>query len=227
MAALVNADPGLDPDAWLDGLPSDLWGALVLQVIGQQLSMAAVAAILARLEALHGGRLPTPAEMLDIDDQTLRRIGLSRAKAVYLHDLAARLENGRLDPERLRTLTTTRPVASSPRSRASAASPPTARSCSRCAARMSGQPPTWRYVARSSGSGGWTLRHRSRTWTRSVSASGHGGVWPPRTSTERGWRDVVAVTRGFACVDQKVTERTALTARSSLHAAVSIPAFHC
>jgi DNA-3-methyladenine glycosylase II len=104
MAALVNADPGLDPDAWLDGLPSDLWGALVLQVIGQQLSMAAVAAILARLEALHGGRLPTPAEMLDIDDQTLRRIGLSRAKAVYLHDLAARLENGRLDPERLRTL---------------------------------------------------------------------------------------------------------------------------
>jgi 3-methyladenine DNA glycosylase/8-oxoguanine DNA glycosylase len=65
-------------------------GALVLQVIGQQLSLAAAATILARLEALHGGRLPTPAEILATDAQTLRQIGLSRAKGVYLHDLAAR-----------------------------------------------------------------------------------------------------------------------------------------
>jgi DNA-3-methyladenine glycosylase II len=104
MAALVDADPGLDPDAVFDGWPSDLWGALVLQVIGQQLSRAAAAAILARLEALHGGRLPTPAELLGTDAQALRGIGLSRAKADYLHDLAARLEDGRLDPERLRAL---------------------------------------------------------------------------------------------------------------------------
>jgi DNA-3-methyladenine glycosylase II len=34
----------------------------------------------------------------------LRQIGLSRAKGVYLHDLAARLEDGRLDLKRLRTL---------------------------------------------------------------------------------------------------------------------------
>lgn len=81
MAALVEADPGLEPDRLLDGLPRDLWGALVLQVIGQQLSLAAAAAILARLEALHGGRLPTPAEVLGTDAETLRRIGLSRAKA--------------------------------------------------------------------------------------------------------------------------------------------------
>jgi DNA-3-methyladenine glycosylase II len=104
MAALVGANPRLDPDHLLDGMPSDLWGALVLMVIGQQLSLAAAAAILARLEALHGGRLPTPAELLGTDAQTLRGIGLSRAKAVYLHDLAARLEDGRLDLERLRTL---------------------------------------------------------------------------------------------------------------------------
>jgi DNA-3-methyladenine glycosylase II len=104
MAALVDADPGLDPDGLLDGLPSDLWGALVLQVIGQQLSLAAAAAILRRLEALHGGRLPTPSELLATDDATLRGIGLSHAKSVYLHDLAARLEDGRLDRERLRTL---------------------------------------------------------------------------------------------------------------------------
>ena len=104
MAALVEADPGLDPDGLMDGLPSDLWGALVLQVIGQQLSLAAAAAILARLEALHGGRLPTPAELLATDNEMLRGIGLSRAKSVYLYDLASRLEDGRLDLERLRTL---------------------------------------------------------------------------------------------------------------------------
>lgn len=104
MASLVDAEPGLDPDVLLDGLPSDLWGALVLQVIGQQLSLAAAGAILARLEALHDGRLPTPAELLGIDTETLRQIGMSRAKAVYLHDLAARLEDGRLDLERLQGL---------------------------------------------------------------------------------------------------------------------------
>jgi DNA-3-methyladenine glycosylase II len=104
MAELIDADPRLDPDALFDSWPSDLWGALVLQVIGQQLSRAAAAAILGRLEALHGDRLPTPAQLLDTDAETLRRIGLSRAKAVYLRDLAARLEDGRLDLERLQTL---------------------------------------------------------------------------------------------------------------------------
>ena len=74
MAELVNANPGLDPDRLFDGLPSDLWGALVLQVIGQQLSLASAAAILTRLQALQGGRVPTPAEMLAIDAETLRGI---------------------------------------------------------------------------------------------------------------------------------------------------------
>jgi DNA-3-methyladenine glycosylase II len=104
MAELVDAQPDLDPDRLFDGLTNDLWGALVLQVIGQQLSLAAAAAILTRLEALHGGRMPTPAEMLATDAETLRGIGMSYAKATYLHDLAARLEDGRLDLGRLRTL---------------------------------------------------------------------------------------------------------------------------
>jgi DNA-3-methyladenine glycosylase II len=104
MAELVAAQPGLDPDRLFDGLPSDLWGALVLQVIGQQLSLAAAAAILTRLKALYSGRMPTPAQLLATDAETLRGIGMSRAKAVYLHDLAARLEDGRLDLDRLRTL---------------------------------------------------------------------------------------------------------------------------
>ena len=104
MAALVEAEPRLDPDGLLDGLPSDLWGALVLQVIGQQISLAAAAAILGRLAALEGGQLPTPMELLAIDTETLRGVGLSRAKARSLHDLAARLLDGRLDFEQLETL---------------------------------------------------------------------------------------------------------------------------
>src|ERR671919_964228 len=104
MAELVDADPTLDPEAVLDGWPTDLWNALVFQVVGQQLSVAATRAILARLEALYDGRLPTPAELLATKSETLRGIGLSRAKAVYLHDLAERLSDGRLDLERLQNL---------------------------------------------------------------------------------------------------------------------------
>ena len=87
----------------LDGRPTDLWDALVFNVVGQQLSVAATRAILARLEALRGGRLPTPVELLATDAETLRRIGLSRATIVYLRDLAERLSDGRLDLERLRS----------------------------------------------------------------------------------------------------------------------------
>jgi 3-methyladenine DNA glycosylase/8-oxoguanine DNA glycosylase len=104
MAELVDARPDLDPDGLFDGFPSDLWGALVLQVVGQQLSTASAAAILTRLKALQAGRMPTPAELLATDAEALRGIGMSRAKAVYLHDLAARLEDGRLDLDRLGTL---------------------------------------------------------------------------------------------------------------------------
>src|SRR5438552_19207103 len=83
MAALVDADPTLDPDAVLAGWPTDLWDALVFNVVGQQLSVAATRAILGRLNASHDGRLPTPAELLAADPDALRRIGLSRAKTVY------------------------------------------------------------------------------------------------------------------------------------------------
>jgi DNA-3-methyladenine glycosylase II len=57
-----------------------------------------------RLEALQDGRLPTPAELLATDSDALRCIGLSRAKAAYLRDLAGRLFDGRLDLNRLPNL---------------------------------------------------------------------------------------------------------------------------
>jgi HhH-GPD superfamily base excision DNA repair protein len=86
MAEPVDAQPDLDPDRLFDSWPSDLWGVLVLQVIGQQLSLAAAATILTRLEALHGGAMPTPAELLATTAETLRGIGMSYAKAAYLHN---------------------------------------------------------------------------------------------------------------------------------------------
>jgi len=104
MAALIDADPTLDPDGVLDGWPTELWDALVFNVVGQQLSVAATRAILGRLTASNDGRLPTAAELLAAEPDDLRGVGLSRAKVVYLRDLAERLVDGRLDPERLRTL---------------------------------------------------------------------------------------------------------------------------
>jgi DNA-3-methyladenine glycosylase II len=104
MAALVDADPGLDPDAFFGNWPADAWGALIAQIIGQQISLAAAGAIRGRLEALYDDRQPTPAELLATDYERLLGIGLSRAKAAYLHDLAERLVDGRLDLDRLPAL---------------------------------------------------------------------------------------------------------------------------
>jgi DNA-3-methyladenine glycosylase II len=104
MAELVNADPKLDPGAFFDHWPADPWSALVFRVIGQEISLEAAGSIRGRLEAMHEGRLPTPAELVATEEQALRGIGLSRAKVLYLHDLAARVVDGRLDFERLRAL---------------------------------------------------------------------------------------------------------------------------
>lgn len=104
MAALVDERPLLDPDAFFDTWPSELWSALVTQVIGQEISLAAAGAIRGRLQALCGGRLPSPEQLLTLDEGTLRAVGLSRAKMVYLQDLAARLVDGRLDLARLRAM---------------------------------------------------------------------------------------------------------------------------
>ena len=98
LARLIDDRPDFDPDAWLAQLPPmDLYGALLFQVVGQQLSVVATRRILARIEALFDGRLPTPAELLDVDPITLRATGLSGRKVTTLRDLAERLTDGRLD----------------------------------------------------------------------------------------------------------------------------------
>jgi DNA-3-methyladenine glycosylase II len=102
LARLIDDRPDFDPRAWLAQLPPmDLYGALLFQVAGQQLSVAATRTILARIEALFGGRLPAAAELLATDPGKLREAGLSWRKVATLRDLAERLTDGRLNPEAL------------------------------------------------------------------------------------------------------------------------------
>jgi DNA-3-methyladenine glycosylase II len=105
LARLIDDRPDFDPRAWLTRLPPmDLFGALLFQVAGQQLSVASTRRILARVQALFGGHLPSPAELLALDPGQLREAGLSWRKIATLRDLAGRLTDGRLDPDALASL---------------------------------------------------------------------------------------------------------------------------
>jgi DNA-3-methyladenine glycosylase II len=100
LARLIDDRPDFDPRAWLAQLPAmDLYGALLFQVAGQQLSVPSTRRILARVEALFGGHLPAPTELLAVDPAKLREAGLSWRKISTLRDLAGRLSDGRLDPD--------------------------------------------------------------------------------------------------------------------------------
>jgi DNA-3-methyladenine glycosylase II len=100
LARLIDERPTFDPRAWMDQLPAmDLFGALLFQVTGQQLSVAATRRTLARIEDRFGGHLPSPAELLEVEPSTLREAGLSWRKIGTLRDLAERFRDGRLDPD--------------------------------------------------------------------------------------------------------------------------------
>jgi DNA-3-methyladenine glycosylase II len=100
LARLIDDRPAFDPRAWLAQLPPmDLYGALLFQVTGQQLSVPATRRTLARIEALFGGHLLAPAELLAVDPGQLRQAGLSWRKIGTLRDLAERLSDGRLNPD--------------------------------------------------------------------------------------------------------------------------------
>ena len=105
LARLIDDRRAFDPRAWLAQLPPmDLFGALVFQVTGQQLSVAATRRTLARIEALFDGHLPSPAELLGVDPGKLREAGLSWRKIGTIRDLAERLSDGRLSPDVLSRL---------------------------------------------------------------------------------------------------------------------------
>ena len=105
LARLIDERPDFDPRAWISQLPPmDLFGALLFQVAGQQLSVAATRRTLARVQDLFGGRLPAPAELLSVPPDQLREAGLSWRKVNTLRDLAARMSDGRLNTDVLSDL---------------------------------------------------------------------------------------------------------------------------
>lgn len=77
------------------------FGMLVRSIISQQISTGAARSIRARLEALVGsaGLRPEPLAALTIDQ--LRSVGLSPQKAAYMHDLAAKAQDGTIQLTRL------------------------------------------------------------------------------------------------------------------------------
>ncbi len=102
LARLIDDRPDFDPRAWISQLPPmDLYGALLFQVTGQQLSVAVTRRTMARIQALFGGHLPSPAELLEVEPARLREAGLSWRKVGTLRDLSERLLDGRLDQETL------------------------------------------------------------------------------------------------------------------------------
>ena len=106
LGGMIDAHPGFRPRAWMDDLPQlDAFGALIFQVVGQQLSVASTRAIVSRIEAQFGGRMPTPAELLTADPQVLRTAGLSARKGATLRALAERFVDGRLSDEALAGMT--------------------------------------------------------------------------------------------------------------------------
>lgn len=99
---LIDQRPDFDPQAWLDDLPPmDLFGSLLFQITGQQLSVAATRRTIERVTSHFGGHLPSPEELVAAEPADLRAAGLSWRKVNTLRDLAERLSDGRLDPERL------------------------------------------------------------------------------------------------------------------------------
>lgn len=91
----------LDLEARVRGRPADPYGALLRAIIGQQLSVKAARTIYERFTGLFDGRTPTPEELLEVDADALRAVGLSRAKASYVRSLAEHVISGELELDRL------------------------------------------------------------------------------------------------------------------------------
>jgi DNA-3-methyladenine glycosylase II len=101
---LMEETGPIHPEIDRRGSRPDPWEALARAIVGQQLSTRAAASIWNKLAGMFGGRTPTPEELLRKRPATLLKAGLSNAKVSYLRDLAARVQDGRLELGRLKDL---------------------------------------------------------------------------------------------------------------------------
>lgn len=87
--------PRLDSD-WL--LPTATpFITLARAIVGQQVSVKAADSIWSRFIE-HCGRRPTPAAVLQTEEQLLREAGLSKRKAEYIYDLARHFADKKIRP---------------------------------------------------------------------------------------------------------------------------------
>lgn len=89
-AALIQLDPVLGALISSQSLRpraprADYFSSLCSSIIGQQVSVFAARAILGRFEE---ATKMDPRNVLSLDENSIKQIGLSRQKATYLHDLA-------------------------------------------------------------------------------------------------------------------------------------------
>ena len=105
MRRLIDEHGPLSIEDILARQPSEPYAALLRAIVGQQLSTRSAEAIFGRLVAKFDGRGPTPRELIEMDPEELRSVGLSHAKVAYLRDLAERVEDGELQLDLLKQLT--------------------------------------------------------------------------------------------------------------------------
>lgn len=67
---------------------SNICNYLCASIMSQQLSTKVAQVIYNRFLELYGGKEPTPSQILDTPIPSLRAIGLSNAKALYVHNVA-------------------------------------------------------------------------------------------------------------------------------------------
>lgn len=82
----------------------DHFAAIVKSITAQQLSVKASRTIYQRVASLFPSGVPTPEGFASISDETLRAVGLSRQKIVYVRDLSAKVLDGTLPLKALDTL---------------------------------------------------------------------------------------------------------------------------
>lgn len=83
---------------------SNYYQELVESIISQQLSVKAAATILKRFKELFVADFPSPEDILALDIETYRGVGLSRQKATYIRDLAEKVLEGTVSFSHLDTL---------------------------------------------------------------------------------------------------------------------------
>jgi 3-methyladenine DNA glycosylase/8-oxoguanine DNA glycosylase len=109
---LAATDPVLQR-ALADHGPPDLrrgrprrahFAELARMICYQQLAGRAAAAIHGRFEQLFDGQGPTPDGVLALPEDKLRSVGLSRAKAASIRDLAHKVDDGDVELDRMSRL---------------------------------------------------------------------------------------------------------------------------